>query len=181
VNDIAHIVTPNMTGEGLRPEHGDELCRLLLDPAVIPSTWPFVAPPTRSDILATLQSKVEHWARHGFGFWLLRDGASGEMVGRGGLQYTYAAGLDAVEVAWVITPERWGQGLATELAEASLRVAFGELDLLEVVALTLPHNRASRRVMEKTGFRFERVIDHAGLPHVLYRRPRGLAAGGEAV
>ena len=33
---------------------------------------------------------------------------------------------------------------------------------------------ASRRVMEKTGFEFERDIVYAGHPHVLYRnrRPR---------
>jgi ribosomal-protein-alanine N-acetyltransferase len=38
-----------------------------------------------------------------------------------------------------------------------------------VVAFTLPTNWASRRVMEKVGFTFERDIVHAGLRHVLYR------------
>ena len=38
-----------------------------------------------------------------------------------------------------------------------------------IVAFTLTTNGASRRVMEKLGFRFERDIIHAGLPHVLYR------------
>ncbi len=36
---------------------------------------------------------------------------------------------------------------------------------------TLPTNRASRRVMEKAGFGYERDTVHAGLPHVLYRLP----------
>ncbi len=35
---------------------------------------------------------------------------------------------------------------------------------------TLPDNLASRRVMGKAGFAYEREIEHAGLPHVLYRR-----------
>jgi RimJ/RimL family protein N-acetyltransferase len=30
-------------------------------------------------------------------------------------------------------------------------------------------NRASRRVMEKLGFEYEREVVHANLPHVLYR------------
>ena len=30
--------------------------------------------------------------------------------------------------------------------------------------------RASRRVMEKLGFAYERNIVYAGLPHVLYRK-----------
>ena len=50
--------------------------------------------------------------------WLLRDRSTGEMVGRGGLQHTFVAGLDEVEAGWAIVPERWGEGLATELAHA---------------------------------------------------------------
>jgi RimJ/RimL family protein N-acetyltransferase len=104
--------------------------------------------------------------------WLLRDRETGEAVGRGGLQYTYTAGLNDVEAGWAIVPERWGQGLATELAQACVEVAFDQLDLLEIVAFTLPTNLASRRVMEKSGFVYERDIIHVGLPHVLYRRRR---------
>jgi RimJ/RimL family protein N-acetyltransferase len=37
------------------------------------------------------------------------------------------------------------------------------------VAVTLTTNTASRRVMEKLGMNYERDIEHAGLPHVLYR------------
>jgi [ribosomal protein S5]-alanine N-acetyltransferase len=37
------------------------------------------------------------------------------------------------------------------------------------VAFTLPDNVASRRVMEKVGFRYEREVEHVDLPHVLYR------------
>jgi RimJ/RimL family protein N-acetyltransferase len=40
----------------------------------------------------------------------------------------------------------------------------------DIVALARPDNRASRRVMEKTRFGFEREVVYAGLPHVLYRR-----------
>jgi RimJ/RimL family protein N-acetyltransferase len=53
-----------------------------------------------------------------------------------------------------------------------LRLAFEELALDDIVAYTMPDNRASRRVMEKLGFGFERDIVHAELPHVLYRRSR---------
>jgi ribosomal-protein-alanine N-acetyltransferase len=166
---IDRIVTARMLGERLAPEHADDLARLLLRPEVVRTTWPFAHPPTADDVTAALRAKIEHWNRHGFGLWLLRDRLTREMVGRGGLQSTYAPGLVAVEAAWAIMPERWGQGLGTELARAALRVGFQWLELPEIVALTLPDNVASRRVMEKAGFRYEREIDHAGLPHVLYR------------
>ena len=74
-----------------------------------------------------------------------------------------------MEIGWAVVPERWGEGLGTELARASVAVAFGELGLDTVVAFTQPGNAASRRVMEKAGFVFERDFAHAGLPHVLYR------------
>ena len=45
-------------------------------------------------------------------------------------------------------------------------------DLLELVAFTLPDNLGSRRVMEKSGFVYERDIVHVGLAHVLYRHRR---------
>ena len=102
------------------------------------------------------------------------------MVGQGGLQTSFIAGVDEVEVAWAIVPERWGQGLATELARAATEAAFGQLGLPEIVAFTLPENVASRRVMEKSGFEFERGIVHAGLPHLLYRLHSAANSGGEA-
>ena len=79
------------------------------------------------------------------------------------------ADLNEVEAGWAIVPKRWGEGLATELARASVSTAFEQLGLGEVVAFTLPDNAASRRVMEKVGLTYERDIEHAGLPHVLYR------------
>jgi RimJ/RimL family protein N-acetyltransferase len=169
---IERVETERMVLERLRLEHADEQLRLLLDPRVSATLWPQAQSPTEADVLEGLAAKVDHWDRHGFGMWTARDRNTGGLVGRGGLQYTYTAGLNDVEAGWAIVPERWGQGLATELAHACVEVGFGPLGLLELVAFTLPNNLASRRVMEKVGFTYERDIVHAGLPHVLYRHPR---------
>jgi [ribosomal protein S5]-alanine N-acetyltransferase len=167
---IDRLDTARMVCERLWPEDGPEERRLLLDPRVGATLWGRPEPPTEAEIADGLATKVTHWDRHGFGLWLLRDRETGAMVGRGGLQYTYTAGLHDVEAAWAIIPERWGQGLATELANACVEVAFGQLELREIVAFTLPDNVASRRVMEKAGFAYDCEIVHARLPHVLYRR-----------
>jgi [ribosomal protein S5]-alanine N-acetyltransferase len=165
---LDRVETARMVCERLRPDHLAELERLLRDPRV--SRWVSATPdpPTKRQVASGLAAKVEHWERYGFGLWLLRDLATGEMVGRGGLQHTFVAETHEVEVGWAIVPERWGEGLGTELAQVSLDVAFDQLHLLQVVAFTLPDNVASRRVMEKGGFRYEREIEHVGLPHVLY-------------
>jgi Cu+-exporting ATPase len=96
-----------------------------------------------------------------------REGRS--FVARAGLRHTRVGGNDEVELAYALRSEYWGRGLATELAGAAVAVGFERLGLDDVVAFTLPTNRGSWRVMEKTGFEYERDVVHAGLPHVLYR------------
>ena len=44
--------------------------------------------PTEADLRASLQAMLEHWERHGFGIWLLRERSTDELIGRGGPQYT---------------------------------------------------------------------------------------------
>lgn len=157
--------------ERMRPEHIAELEPVLLDPLVwVTLQGPDEPPPTADDVRDHVAAKCRLWERDGFSFWTLRDRTTGEVVGRGGLQRTTVEDRDEVEVGWVIASAWWGQGLATELALTSVEVAFGALGLRRVVAFTLPHNAASRRVMEKSGFAFERNIIHANLPHVLYAR-----------
>jgi RimJ/RimL family protein N-acetyltransferase len=171
VGAIERIETPRLVCERLRMEHVPEVARLLRDPRVAATGWPGEEPPSERDVISSVADKERHWGRYGFGMWLLRDRMSGEMVGRGGLQWTtYVKGLEEVEAGWSIVPERWGEGLATEVALASIDVAFGQLELGKIVAFALAHNVASRRVMEKTGFVYDREIVHASLPHVLYQR-----------
>jgi [ribosomal protein S5]-alanine N-acetyltransferase len=177
---LDRIETKRMICERLRPQHAGELGRHLRDPRVARWLTTNGQPPMDIEVIEGLAAKVAHWDRHGFGLWLLRDCATGEMVGRGGLQHTFVAGMQEIEVAWSIVPERWGQGLATELALASARAGFDDLHLPELVAFTLPDNLASRRVMEKAGFTYRCEIEHVGLRHVLYgrRAPRTARASG---
>lgn len=169
---IERVETARLLCERLGPEHHDEVARLVLDPRVARWIEPDGLPAPEHEVGGWLIAKDEHWQRHGFGQWLARDRLTGEMAGRGGLQHTHIGGRDEVEILWAIVPERWGHGLATEMAKAAVEVAFGPLELAALVAYTLPDNIASRRVMEKAGFVFEGEVVHAGLPHVLYRRTR---------
>jgi RimJ/RimL family protein N-acetyltransferase len=155
-----------------------ELLRLLRDPRVAATLSLTGQPPSEAAVSDGLIEAIGHWELHGFGLWLLRDRSSAQLVGRGGLQHTFVTGHAEVEVAWAIIPELWGRGLATELARMSIDAAFGPLGHPEVIAYTLPDNRASRRVMEKTGFGFEAVMETEGLTQVLYRLRRGARERG---
>ena len=149
------------------PADAHEVAALLGDPRV--GRWLGGTLDPGSARLA-LERWSAHWTAHGFGLWIARDRAGGELVGRGGLSMTVVNGHAEVEVGWAIGPEHWGQGLATELGAAALKVADGPLAVRDVVSFTLPDNARSRRVMEKLGLRPELEVEHRGLPHVLYRR-----------
>jgi RimJ/RimL family protein N-acetyltransferase len=130
---------------------------------------------TREQVEALVARWQAHWGDHGFGPFVLRDRATDEVVGWCGLQWTTVAGERAIELLYGIDADRWGEGLTTEAARRMVAVADDVLGLDELVAFTLTTNRASQRVMEKSGFTYEREITHADLPHVLYRRSRPTA------
>ena len=68
----------------------------------------------------------------------------------------------AVEIGWRLGPASQGRGLATEGARAVVDFAFHTIGLVDVVAITVPPNVASRRVMEKLAmtYRPELTFDH---------------------
>jgi RimJ/RimL family protein N-acetyltransferase len=169
--EIERVRTARLTGTRPAFRDADELHPLMADPRVAAWLWP-EGPPTPAEVRSLLVRDADHWKRHRWGPWLVRDTATGAAVGRVGLKGTEVGGREEVEVAWMIAADRWGEGLATEIAAEAVRVAFAILALADLVAFTLVENAPSRRVMDHLGFAYERDIEHAGLPHVLYRLSR---------
>ncbi len=163
-----------LSSEPLSTAHLEEIWPWEADDRVARWLWPgqLGGARTREQTLRTLEVLAAEARPDGMGWRLWRD-ATGAAVARGGLRRCTVDGRPEVELGWLVDPDRWGQGYATELALASVAHAFGPLELRRVVAFTLPHNEASRRVMRKAGLEFEKDIVHAGLPHVLYARPPG--------
>ena len=62
----------------------------------------------------------------------------------------------------------WRKGLATEAAREVLRYGFEGLNCNRLVALSKPENVASRRVMEKIGMQYEKIIEYYGVDWVYY-------------
>ena len=123
--------------------------------------------------------KRAHWEEHGFGQWVVELPGEASFIGVVGLEtVSYDAHFTpAVEVAWRLVRAYWGRGYATEAAKAALDYGFGEVGLGEIVALTVPANQRSCRVMERLGMTRspQDDFDHPRLPegplrrHVLYR------------
>lgn len=86
--------------------------------------------------------------------WAITLKDSGKMIGTCGYtSFDYENGR--AEVGYVINPEYWGQGVATEAVSAAIEYAFNELNVNRVEAHFIKGNNASLRVMEKCGMTFE--------------------------
>src|SRR5262245_35989476 len=98
----------------------------------------------------------ESYAKHGFGLWRVELKEGRRPIGLAGLLKREA--LDDPDLGFAFLSEHWGRGYATEAAGAVLahgRRAFG---LARIVAITSPENAASIGVLEKLGFRYERMV-----------------------
>ena len=171
------LVTARLEGTPMTADAVPLLAQILTDPRVARTLGGVPSP----DALAGMGARqAAHWTAHGFGSWLWRDRGSGAVVARGGLHHLLVGGRAEIEVEWVVDADRWGEGLASELGGAAVAHALGPLGLAELVALTLPANFASRRVMEKLGFAREEVhVCHADRDQVLYRLRADAGAGPE--
>ena len=129
----------------------------------------------RAESARALASTISHWEKHGFGQWAVEEKATGRLIGRSGLSYHRLWPSDP-EVGWLIEVSSQGQGYATEAGEASIRHAFEVLGFDRVVSICIEANTASRRVMEKLGFRRFDEADDPGTGlrlwiHALDRSP----------
>jgi RimJ/RimL family protein N-acetyltransferase len=109
--------------------------------------------------------------KHGFGRWLCVDKATNRVIGFCGLKYL--EDLDEVDIGYRLLPSYWGRGLATEASRACLEFGFETLGLDYIIALVLPQNAASIRVLEKLGMRNEGPFVYDGEACLRYglRRP----------
>jgi RimJ/RimL family protein N-acetyltransferase len=99
-------------------------------------------------------AKLDHYAnafqQNGYYRWLVESRA-GEFVGYTGVMPSPSGHpLGAhVEIGWRLVRRKWGQGYATEAANAALKDAFVRVGFPEVLACTSPENIRSRAVMAR--------------------------------
>lgn len=74
------------------------------------------------------------------------------------------------EVSFLLLPEHWGRGYATQAVRSALDHAFQVLTLDRVVAETQIENFASIRVLERTGMSLLRNVVRFGDAQVIYAR-----------
>jgi RimJ/RimL family protein N-acetyltransferase len=112
-----------------------------------------------------LNGPVASYDRHGFGLNLVELKESHTPIGICGLLKREE--LPDPDIGFALVPDFWNKGLAFEAATAVLQDARERLSLERILAITSLDNEASINLLQRLGFKFERVIQ--------------LTAGGEQV
>jgi RimJ/RimL family protein N-acetyltransferase len=157
--------TPRLSLRTMTLDDLDFVAGMLADPEVMrfyPRCY------SREESEAWIGRQLERYARHGCGFWLVNEKASGQPVGQVGLVIQNVEGVSEPEVAYMIDRPFWRRGFASEAAAGTRDQAFGR-GFARVVSLIRPENEPSQGVARKIGMEPEpRIVLHGNLPHLVF-------------
>jgi RimJ/RimL family protein N-acetyltransferase len=119
---------------------------------------------------------IGHWEALGFGYWVVREKATGRFIGEVGFaDFKRAVDPsfgDAPEMGWVLTPAVHGRGYASEAVNAALAWAARHFGASQrVVCMIDPDNQASLRLAARCGFVEFARTSYGGAPVNLLERP----------
>lgn len=120
-------------------------------------------------VRARLEAEIALHRRHGVQYWPVFLRSSGAHVGACGLRPRDGA-QGVLEIGFHLRPEWWGRGLAGEAARGVIDFAFEQLGAAALFAGHNPKNAASRRLLERLGFRHshDELYPATGLHHPSY-------------
>ena len=149
------LETPRLALRPLVAEDVEWLTRLYCDPEVNRFLWAEAAgSPERMRREAEAVVELDGMMCR-FGHWAIEDRATGVVCGwtELGKLRLWSGPSDEIGLSYVVAPEFWGRGIATEAAGRLLRHALEVLGLECVMAVIMVGNKASRRVLKKLGMR----------------------------
>ena len=118
--------------------------------------------PDRAYTRDYLRYLADRYAAGMFYDWAIVYEPDCKMIGTCGFTCFHCTS-DSAEVGYVINPDYWGRGIASEALELVLQFGFIELKLHRIEARFMQGNEPSRHVMEKAGMTFEGYLRDAML------------------
>jgi RimJ/RimL family protein N-acetyltransferase len=147
------LTTDRLILRAMRRDDFEDYAALWCDPRVVD----FIggAPRPRDDAWRRFCQGIGLWTLFGYGYWLVTDRATGQMVGVAGLAQ-FERGILQLEgfpeAGWAFGADHWGKGYATEAVAALVKWSDGRLGMNEIRCIIDPANAASIRVAERCGF-----------------------------
>lgn len=105
---------------------------------------------------------LKHWDVHGFGYYCVFDDRTGHLVGNCGIRRMTVHDQQVLNLMYRFAPTSWGQGYATEAANATVQWARQRLPGQVILARIRPAHLASQYVASKVGLRRDPTLDDIG-------------------
>lgn len=142
--EVEPLTTPRLHLRPYREADRDEFVELFSDPVVMAHVGGALGPEEARRMFAAILAGTH---RRALAAWMVERSAGG-LVGHAAL-LRGAAG--EVELGFVLRPDSWGRGFATEIARALVAAAVAGHPGAPIIATVDIEHVASRRVLEKAG------------------------------
>lgn len=96
-----------------------------------------------------VQVMLDHWAKYGYGMWVVTECTDGVFVGECGIRWQ--EDNPDIELSYGLSPAFRQRGLTTEAARAVIAHARDHLKLVRICAIARANNKISHRILEKLG------------------------------
>ena len=154
------LETPRLTLRQLTPDDLPAVTALYSDPVVMATKGGVRSPEETAEMF---QGYLRDYATVGYCFWAVIHRVDDRFIGLCGLlNQPDVDGQAEVEVGYTFDKAYWGQGLATEAAQACKEYGFRVLGRTHLISIIAPDNIRSQRVALRNGMRHERDFINKG-------------------
>jgi [ribosomal protein S5]-alanine N-acetyltransferase len=153
---LEHVIrTPRLVLRPWRLDDVDAIYPVVSDPR-FPHQMSWAAHKDRSETVAFVESAAKAMEAGTNMMWAIEhEGRAGGAISLDGILWTMRAlRVDRAEVGYWLAPALWNRGIMTEALQAVMRWAFDALRLNKLTIGCIEGNVGSRRVIEKSGFRY---------------------------
>jgi len=103
-----------------------------------------------------LNGPLKSYKENGFGLYLVEERISKLPIGLCGLLKRET--LENPDLGFVFLSDYMGKGFAFEAANAVLEYTKSELKMPTILAIVLPNNKSSIKLLEKLGFQYQKTL-----------------------
>lgn len=107
---------------------------------------------------------------YGYGMWTVLDKATGQVIGRAGIEEREIDGVETTELGYMLHYLYRRNGIGLELCQKILEYAKDVLCIEEIHAYTHKDNIASKRLLEKLDFQLQGEVQQQGRVLLKYWR-----------